>query len=100
MSKSGKGYLILAYYKKNNKLSDNLRKCLADVIIEYLIEYEIHASPKLMDHISGSIVKFFKSEVKVCVLVSIKIQTYFIFKSIMNFILLPFKNFFFRNLIF
>jgi len=65
---SGKGNLILSFFKKNNKLTDELRKILTDVIIEHLIQQEIHASPKLFEQISVGIVEVFKSEIKVCIL--------------------------------
>lgn len=36
------------------------------IIIEYLIQHNIHANPKLLENIANEIVQFFKSEIKVC----------------------------------
>lgn len=47
---------------------------MADVV-EYLIEHKIHASPKLIEHIADTIIKYFKSEVKVCLNNNIYILT-------------------------
>lgn len=59
--------MLVAYCKKHRKLSDNLRKVLANVVIEYLIEHKMHASPKLIEHIADTLEKNnFKSEFKVC----------------------------------
>lgn len=61
----GKGNLILSFFKKHNKLTDELRKILTDIIIEHLVQYKISASPKLFEHISNEIIHLFKSEIKV-----------------------------------
>ncbi|KAL5246252.1 hypothetical protein ACI65C_013660 [Semiaphis heraclei] len=64
LTSSGKRNLILSFFKKNNKLTDELRKILTDIIIEHLIQQKIHASPKLFEQISVGIVEVFKSEIK------------------------------------
>ncbi|KAF0716414.1 Uncharacterized protein FWK35_00031093, partial [Aphis craccivora] len=65
LTSSGKGNLILSFFKKkNNKLTDELRKILTDILIEHLIQQKIHGSPKLFEQISVGIVEVFKSEIK------------------------------------
>lgn len=56
----------MSFYQKNVRLNEELRKMLTKIIIEYMIQHKIYASPKIFDYISNSIVNIFKSEVKVC----------------------------------
>ncbi|XP_050543551.1 uncharacterized protein LOC126906763 [Daktulosphaira vitifoliae] len=69
LNSSGKGNLIMSFYKKNLKLSDELKKMLTEIITEYMIQHKIYGSPKIINNISDSIINIFKYEVK---------ETYFI----------------------
>jgi len=58
--------MILTFYQKNIRLNEELRKMLSEIIIEYMVQNKVYASPKIIEHISDSIVNLFQSEVKVC----------------------------------
>ena len=62
---SGKGSMILSFYQKNLRLNEELRKMLSEIIIEYMVQNKVYASPKIIEYISDGIVNIFKSEVKV-----------------------------------
>uniref|UniRef100_A0A2S2Q905 Uncharacterized protein n=1 Tax=Sipha flava TaxID=143950 RepID=A0A2S2Q905_9HEMI len=61
--------MILSFYQKNLRLNEELRKMLSEIIIEYMVQNKVYASPKIIEYISDGIVNIFKSEVK---------ETYFI----------------------
>lgn len=58
--------MISSFYNKNLRLNEELRKILTEIIIEYLVQHKVNASPKNVDYISDGIIYLFKSEVKVC----------------------------------
>jgi len=58
--------MILSFYQKNLRLNEELRKMLSDIIIEYMVQHKVNASPKIIDYISNGIINIFQSEVKVC----------------------------------
>lgn len=66
LNSSGKGSMILPFYQKNLRLNEELRKMLSEIIIEYMVQNKVCASPKIIEHISDGIVNLFQSEVKVC----------------------------------
>lgn len=66
MTSSGKGDMVLQYFSKNHRLNDQCRKNITDIVIEYLLQKKIHASPKLLEKIAVNIVSYFTTEVKVC----------------------------------
>ncbi|XP_050539657.1 uncharacterized protein LOC126904573 isoform X2 [Daktulosphaira vitifoliae] len=74
LNSSGKGNLIMSFYKKNLKLSDELRKMLTEIITEYMIQHKIYGSPKIINNISDSIINMFKSEVKETYFISVPAQ--------------------------
>ncbi|XP_050530892.1 uncharacterized protein LOC126899759 isoform X4 [Daktulosphaira vitifoliae] len=74
LNSSGKGNLIMSFYKKNLKLSDELRKMLTEIITEYIIQHKIYGSPKIINNISDSIINMFKSEVKETYFISVPAQ--------------------------
>ncbi|KAL4091321.1 hypothetical protein QTP88_026024 [Uroleucon formosanum] len=61
---SGKGSMILSFYQKNLRLNEELRKMLSEIIIEYMVQNKVYASPKIIEYISDGIVNIFQSEVK------------------------------------
>lgn len=71
MNRSGKGSMVVEFYSKNCKLNEQCRKTVTDIVIEYLLQNKIHASPKLLEHIATNIVSYFKTEVKVCIYIYI-----------------------------
>lgn len=67
LTSSGKGNMILEFYSKNKKLNKQCRKTITDIVIEYLLQNKIHASPKLLEKIAVNNVVYFTIEVKVCI---------------------------------
>lgn len=57
--------MILSFYQKNLRLNEELRKMLSEIIIEYMVQNKVYASPKIIEYISDGIVNIFQSEVKV-----------------------------------
>jgi len=57
--------MVVEFYSKNSRLNEQCRKTITDIIIEYLLQNKVHASPKLLEHIATNIVSYFKTEVKV-----------------------------------
>lgn len=57
--------MVIEFYSKNKKLNEQCRKTITDIVIEYLLQNKIHASPKLLEKIAINIVRYFKTEVKV-----------------------------------
>ncbi|KAL4121964.1 hypothetical protein QTP88_014380 [Uroleucon formosanum] len=56
--------MILSFYQKNLRLNEELRKMLSEIIIEYMVQNKVYASPKIIENISDGIVNIFQSEVK------------------------------------
>jgi len=57
--------MILSFYQKNLRLNEELRKMLSEIIIEYMVQHKVYASPKIIENISDSIINIFQSEIKV-----------------------------------
>ncbi|XP_050547867.1 uncharacterized protein LOC126909475 isoform X2 [Daktulosphaira vitifoliae] len=64
LNSSGKGNLIMSFYKK----------MLTEIITEYIIQHKIYGSPKIINNISDSIINMFKSEVKETYFISVPAQ--------------------------
>lgn len=54
--------MILSFYQINLRLNEELRKMLSEIIIEYMVQNKVYASPKIIEYISDGIVNVFKSE--------------------------------------
>lgn len=87
--------MVLSFYKKHLKLNEELRKILTDIIIEYIVQHKIYASPQVINYISDNIINLFKSEVKVCriiIFLKLQIQSNFIILQETYFISVPGKK--------
>lgn len=61
------GRNVLKFYEDNKKIDEFYRKQLTTSIIQYIIENDISASPKLFSKIADNIVELFPSETKVSI---------------------------------
>lgn len=68
LQSSGKGSLIIDYYRKNNILNDGIRTTLVDLIISYMITKQIPMSISLAKSMAEQIVAMFKTEIEVFIL--------------------------------